>query len=440
MPPSNLSSSGRSDDNQRPRCWKDVELETGFSSYKSYLNTSISNGPHSNDLLRYLNDYHVQARSNVNEINGSEIFLIDVWKDGSTSISSNIQCDGDSASGKPPSLWVSRSDSGCDPSTRLLQILQSSPENIHARIVFWSIPKEGDLQPEIIDALGLGLRIRPPFFEALLSVTRRSYCPRESEGSSFVKIGDSVATIAREYGAERGAPPVLLLAGHPDPGVKIPFNPDKWDQTGRNTGTGVLKDKMGEKMSLSRLPNTERPSHHLVNQYLNVLSLSLPIGQTLERDDKAPLLNAITPLLYFESLHVRTQSQVVQSALLDVQYQVEHPRERSDALMQSIYSDFEKQRFWLRRKLEGLEESRNRFIKYVRSQDAATWLEGTSWLSQDEDIRETVMEARAAEAEARDSLHLHFGTLSFWASKKTIELSDRQIDETKRGKRRDQPN
>lgn len=51
MQPPTLPSSSRSNEDQRPQCWKDVEAETGFSTYRSFLEASKETGPRFRDLL-----------------------------------------------------------------------------------------------------------------------------------------------------------------------------------------------------------------------------------------------------------------------------------------------------------------------------------------------------------------------------------------------------
>lgn len=146
------------------------------------------------------------------------------------------------------------------------------------------------------------------------------------------------------------------------------------------------------------------------------------------------------PLLHLAVWRLRIQFQIVQSALLEVQAAGERPRRYSHDKSSLAYDYLNKPRFWLRRRLEDLEESRNCFAKYVRSHNAAEWLKGDTWLSQYEAIREAVIEARAKEAEARDEMKFQIGNLSILESKKSIHLSNRQMEEAKRGKKCEPPN
>ena len=89
--------------------------------------------------------------------------------------------------------------------------------------------------------------------------------------------------------------------------------------------------------------------------------------------------------------------------------------------------------FWLRRRLECLEASRNGFVNFARSQGLAKWLKGKTRRSQDARLRRILVAAGAKDTEVRDYLQLPIGNLSILDSRKTIQLSNQQIDEAKRG-------
>lgn len=146
------------------------------------------------------------------------------------------------------------------------------------------------------------------------------------------------------------------------------------------------------------------------------------------------------PLLHLETLRTRVQCRILESTFLEVQYGAELRNLYSDEEKEMVFSGLDNERFWLRRRLEGLEEGRNGFVQYVRSQDAAKWLTGRTWLSQDEEIRDAITEARAKEAEARDYIQLQIGSLLILESRKSIQLSNQQMDEAKRGEKCGFPN
>ena len=122
---STLPANAGSDEDQDPQCWKDVKAETGFSSYQSFLEALNTTGPHFSGLLKDLRDYGVFCRFQHQPYFG-EIFILDILKDGSALISLKAQKSAE---------FASQFDSDHEASTRLLQNLQSSPDNVPARIL-----------------------------------------------------------------------------------------------------------------------------------------------------------------------------------------------------------------------------------------------------------------------------------------------------------------
>lgn len=414
MQPPVQSSGTRRDEYQ---CWKDVKTETGFSDYLSYLEASDATGPQFERLRKELTSYRSFSEF-------GEISVLDILNDGSTSVSLGL--------GRVPPL-----DSNGDPGTQLLQALRSSPENVTARIVPWLIPWGLGLEnPRIIDAVGLGLKIDPLFFDVLVSIMRPTCNKRRLIGSDYVKIGDSVVTVARDYRLEAGAPPVLLVAGsslgNSDP---LDFEVSDWRKYNSDMVEKVVEGGIGGGISLRRSTIDQRsPNYRTSNLYLKLLGKYVYQGQSFGAEDNTLLLTAILPLLHLEILRLRVQSGTIESAFLDVQYRLGKPTLYPNERKTQYYQDLDEQRFWLRRRLERLEESKRGFTKYVHLQQATKWLEVETWQKLDDDIKEAIIEARAREAEARDYMQLQIGNLSISESRKSIQLSNQQIDEAKRGK------
>lgn len=83
--------------------------------------------------------------------------------------------------------------------------------------------------------------------------------------------------------------------------------------------------------------------------------------------ENALLWVAMLPLLRPKTLRLHVQCESSQSAFLELHCQVENMVLYSDDQKQGTNHTIAKQRFWLRRRLEGLEKSRNGFVKSARS-------------------------------------------------------------------------
>lgn len=433
MPQSPVASNTKDDEVREDQCWKDVKAETGFSSYKSYLRALKNTEPQAHSLLKRLN-----IRPSF-EVDMGEVFVLDILKDGSTSISFERQRVSDSANEQTPrQLKASEPETDRPIGTQLLQNLRSPPESIPARIVLWSIPPGWPPHAGIIEALGLGLDIHVSFFVNLFWITSRQYTPKTIRPSQIL-IGDSITTISRDYRPHRRAPPVLIVAGNFDLGYRTWTNRDATsDKTFRDMIEEVLKGEIGGGQSIYRWATHNYPSSDVAslpsNHYLRLLSKHIHKDCNVGLEGHALLLLAVLPLLSIEILRLHIQRGVVDSVFIQIQYGVEHPNRHYDDEKQESYSVLDAQRFWLRRRLEGLEVSRNAFIRFARAQGPAKWLEGKAWRRQNEHINDVLATARAKDAEVRDYLQLQIGNLSIQGSKKSIQLSNQQIDEAKRGK------
>ena len=208
MQSSNLPSDTTSDEDQSLKCWEEVKAETGFSSYKSFLEALKEKGLQCGYLMQKFIRYGHRDDWVNTEADSGTIFVIDILNDGSTSISLKMQLRyGGHKRG--PSFNGSMLDGDRKSITPLLQNLRTPPENVPARIVFWSKPWNAALYPGILDVLGLGLKIHPSYFGLLNA-------PWRSCGSDHLKIGNKVATVARFYRLQAPAPSVLIIAGNDD--------------------------------------------------------------------------------------------------------------------------------------------------------------------------------------------------------------------------------
>lgn len=73
MQPSTLPFDARTDEDQRPQCWKDVEAETGYSSYLSFLKALPETGPQ----FKFLQD---NMQPSWQRHGFGEIFVLDIQK------------------------------------------------------------------------------------------------------------------------------------------------------------------------------------------------------------------------------------------------------------------------------------------------------------------------------------------------------------------------
>lgn len=101
---------------------------------------------------------------------------------------------------------------------------------------------------------------------------------------------------------------------------------------------------------------------------------------------------------------------------------------------EEITSDLLRNRVRLRAMVEDSEDGLNHLLRYIDSQTPAGWLSKRSWHKMEENLRTSHREAGRLEAQVRVYLHIQVGDWPLQESKKSIELSNRQIKEGKRSK------
>ena len=428
-----------SDEDQDEQCWKDVEAETGFESYRSFVRSLVDSGRNFRSLMGAL-DY-----SQVYSTALGEVVVLDIQKDGSYATSLTVQGTTAATLTAQSSIrdWQSANEHASRKiSTRILQNLRSPLGNVAARIVLWSITGNSYPHMGLIEALGLGLDIHPSFFAALQWLQSERGGPKPI-GFDNIIIGDSVFTVARKYRRDGRAPPVLIIAGRFDLDYSMWSNIYELHEPFFMMVQNLMEQEIGTRASLYRPAIDKRPPDDLAsvpsNYYLKLLSKyvykDVYKDCNVDSKDDVMLLTAVLPLLHLEILRLRIQCTDIESNFLSVQFGVEQPTVFTDSEKQDNYNLLDKQRFWLRRRLEDLHESRASYVKFALSQGAAGWLKSKTWLSQDGNIKEALANVRIKEAEVRDYMQLQIGNLSILESRKSIQLSNRQMEEARRGKK-----
>ena len=54
--------------------------------------------------------------------------------------------------------------------TDVLETLRDPPRDVCVQVFIWHIPSIEEVSPRLVDAFGLGLEFRPPFFQGAVSL------------------------------------------------------------------------------------------------------------------------------------------------------------------------------------------------------------------------------------------------------------------------------
>lgn len=412
-------------------CWEEIAAETGFASYIEYLEAYEHENRFAQDVLwrKKIEDRSLGSE----DLARFSCSIIDLSKDTDSAIT----------------VSTNHYEGGNATAADVLRAIRQPRRNSCARVLLWSTePRERSariLHSRFLDVCGLGLRVGPEFFVAVAHrfvVKRRyrSYSNRRRETPpivpSVIKLGGKVATIARNYISSQDAPPVLLIAddfgtfSDNDMTIKIYENDDMWS-------SWAYKD-LDRVPPFRPPPQTESQHGCSADQlspsgnehcktYVKCLNHLIYHMEAAAKNDADLSLLSMLPLLHLEALLLHRKSKLVRSVYIN-------PKRFSTKDILDASSYFTTKRFDLRRHIEEFEADRIQFINYACGYQPDIWSKDPICRRVDCLWKESIKDARLIETEIRDNMQLLAGQSSLQESKKSIEISNYQIQEGKRGK------
>ena len=391
--------------------WDILEAETGYSSYVDYLRAYSANSPYLEKLLRSLTSIE-------HGWNKHHIFtILDLSLD------------------ENQTRVVPRCESTSV--TSILTNLRQPPANVAVQVVLWNAAA-GYHNQDVVNALGLGLKLNPRFLEAVDSRRKSRHLD-----SRHVIIGDVVATVVRHYIPEQldEVPIVLIARLRWVAPLESPCGPTVADTIEEDIGDVLpFQYPAAETHPFKAHPPTvqqfieigERVNFAGRHDHPNYTHL---LKWCLQNDDDEQesgvnvtslLLKPLVALLYLSIFQIRNYCGIVRRQYEDLQMS-------EDAERDKIISSLPEHRFRLRAMVEDSKDDLNHLPKYISSQISVDMLSNRSWLKVEEDLKRIHQEASRLETQIRDLLQLQVGEWALQESKKSIELSNRQIEEGKRG-------
>ena len=389
------NSSSAIDQDEVDRLWNDLKAETGFTSYLDFLDRASPD----ESFLRSLDAKEALKRI-IKDTAGSDqskCAIVDVQdKDYKLSLRCNSSL-----------------------ATEILSALRQPPATTRISIVLWDTTS---LTEEMLNALGLGLRIAAPFFDALVSRHPKALLPSEgcmggTISDDVVVIGQYVMTLVHDHTpAAPDAAPIVLIAAV-------------------NQGVSVYDQNFLE-ISPVRRPGMHRtnsiPSSSLmllrwVKEYLRGLNFELKRGSAHGGSTTDLTFDPLVTLLKFSMLLIRPECKAARANYLNAT----KPR-RIEGVGGTLKDVFEN-RYMLRRMIEDSEDNSLRLRDYIHSLEKDDISRGHSLMALEVDLQQTRLEAARLEIEIRDYLQLQTSESALQESKKSIELSNFQIEEAKRG-------
>lgn len=396
---------------ERSRLWAELETETGYSSYLDYFEAQKEKNRYSypieySDFLKDLPAH--------NKPEYPTCAILDL-SDNQSRPRVSLRCCSSSAS-------------------VFLASLRQPAVGRAIRIVLWRTSEIGE---DMVNAIGLGLKIHPRFFYSLCTMSGRLHSDfaepdrldQRPLAPNSIGIGGFVVTKAHRYHAiNLETTPIVLIAGE-------------------NFGTLTRKTRLDESLDSSS-PTFESLSESLdrvpawINGYLRVLQHDIETEGGSTAEDSAYLpFRSLIPILWFNMFSIREKCHSIREtyykfivprdtflkSLLKTQPRYRYVREKSTRL-----EDFFEWRKDIRRTIEHSEDTLKQIQRFVRPQRVCgKWRERSSI---EDDINQVHFEAHRLEAEIRDYLQLQTGVVAIQESRRSIELSNLQIEEGRRGK------
>ena len=395
--------------------WKDLEAETGFTSYADYLEFYKDVRPSYRKWLKKfqrLPKDHLSTETHLTASERSSIVIYDLSEQNDSTVR----------------LILRRH---CHSGTELIQALRQPLGNTCVQLVLWFFDYR-HLNQEMVDALVIGLKLDVKFLEDLRTVSLaqpRSHIPktfRTSQVRSIVGNG-TVATVSQNFMADKTkAVPVALVASI------IHGDKDK------NTLEEVLARGDDEEPPVHRPPPEEsvpfaKPLDYTLERrgrtYARTVEHFIVQGRDATSTKAFPLLTALSPLLYAEAYQIINALNYLQDAYVQIHHQRAITQVKDDL---NHYLHGGRQR--LRRTVEVTEDHVDQIFGYLGSQAHSDWSSEPSYTSIRADLRGLIDHARRLETEIRDFMQLQVGNLALEESRRSIELSNSQIREAKSGK------
>ena len=389
------------------KVWNDVRIETGFSSYNESLERS-------------------QRISFPSPMVPQRYSIIDIWKRNNSGKIETTSQDFNPDT-EPRSA-----------ATKILNTLRHPSQDVCLRVVLWWLGdymddgmNEGETGSEdLLDVCGLGLKISPRFFHTIDDLFNNWSFWRMPTGGmvqpslptspfepTYLVIGSQISTIASNYLAhEANSPPVLLIIGWDD---------KSWDHESLRPAD-IDDDESYRPHLVTDIATSTIPSRTFFSRtriYQRVLDQLIGQINAAEIGDKLLLTLATLPMMHLDTLHIQAKTRILRRSIMFGRGQ----------LRVTGGPDLQAQRYSLRRHIEDSERSRKSFSRFATSLDAGDLLSRLEYLRIQELWEDAITEARFREAEARDILQFHASQLSLEESRKSIELSSNQIEESRRG-------
>ena len=391
---------------------KELEDITGFGSYEVYLQSFDHDPMYSGrSYIEILNDCFHSPRDT-----GCGVDVIDVSNEDSSPVGVSLRCENLSAS-------------------EVCRALCHPPPNTRAQIVLWPITEYTSNVADFLDVLGVGLRLDPTFFRIF------RYPKYENESDPYYRSKNSLSIrslrtnvfVARSFVLARDNPvPVVLISGPMDTNARH----FRFWRTESSATCRAIYDLVQAAPLYGHYRCDDDP--RLANAYIRALFSLLKSGRDSAPSSSDILSACIIPLLQIEIAVYTVELDRIRRAFAELkdnfcdQFYLESFIDHGlqDEAPEYLYQ----YRTQLRSSVVYFENQECALMSLLKSSCGPSFTEGLFYPQIKEARISFLKEARLLEAEIRDHLQLQGSKLALEESKKSIELSNNQIYESKRVK------
>ena len=397
--------------------WReDLKADTGFGSYTGFLEAY-------EEGRLYLNDLRIAMRwaafgLSFEDSNHNCCAIYDVHQRDSTNLKMIRQC--------------------CSLSARVIHstLRQSTATGIF-RVVLWDNPA---LDPDMLSVLGLGLKIQPGFFHAVFA---RNHVPDKGGkrlkerrlATNIVAMGQFVMTVARHgHPTNSNVIPVILISGRDSDALTVGKNLDETlpfekpisqlttKQSNLREQPSSWFEKSTSQLTTKQSNLREQPSLWM-QDYVRFLEADFANGRRSDESDTDLILRSLNPLLRYQISTIREECHLKRNEYINF------TQRNKEGDLGTLF----RERSYLRRMTENSEDDFQHLQRLKFSQKGSHNFQDAASMIAEDDLRRAHSEASRLETEIRDYLQLQTGDLALRESIKSIELSNTQIEEAKRG-------
>ena len=398
------------DVDQSMKVWKDISAETGYLSYYEYLKKSAQRHlcfPHYEPIYRPPSSQSQRFMFSV----------IDLSRDEKSNLSISSQD------------YYSEARLGA---TEMLENLRHPSQTACLECCCGgaNYGEPGDL----FEVCGLGLKIHPRFFEALIDRANKKSLddrykrlvqpslPDDLFRSNYTVVGNHILSIARDYISGRAdIPPIVLIVGWRDGRDDCAWGDHSGNEFDPDTPHSYKCEPDEVSHFQASVVESGRSRFLRSRTYVDILDQLLKRSDSAATGNEHLLVLSTLPLMHLDTLHMRANMRSLRRA---------HIRDIENA---EVANTVKHERNMLRRHIEDSETSSKNFATYAHSHEGGDLLRRQDFMIIDELWRNTLSQARLLETEVRDNLQLQASQLSLQESRKSIELSNHQIEENRRG-------